>query len=59
MVVLEWFANATPPVGAPKTTLILGQTNHHTCLLKNGFYMVVRVQPYPLGQHHPNGVSQP
>jgi len=58
MVVLEWFVNATPLVRAPKTTLILGQANHHMCLLKNGFYMVVQIQPYPLSQHHPNVVLQ-
>jgi len=29
MVVLEWFVNATPLVGAPKTTSIFGQANHH------------------------------
>jgi hypothetical protein len=45
MVALEWFVNATPLVGAPKTTLILSQANHHMCLLKNGYNMAIQLQP--------------
>ncbi len=37
----EWSIDATPLVIAHKTIPILGQTNHHLCLLRNGLDMAI------------------
>jgi hypothetical protein len=41
MVVLECVVNVTTLVMSPKKILIVGEANHHLCLLKNGFNIAI------------------
>jgi hypothetical protein len=41
MVALEYVVNVTTLVISPKKILIVGEANHHLCLLENGFNIAI------------------